>query len=171
MTPLQAQCTVLGFLVLCLLFWVFMVVVDKEPTKLDEFLDEHAKQQLAVSIQQLESELLSIDFYTWLDALALVIDYQITGNAPTIWPGITRNPNTESSQLAAKIVQYFDIHNHLPMIDYGTSYGILFIPSYHELSSSRWKCQCGQPLGVKEIGSKEPIPGYQEHLDELKGVI
>lgn len=128
-------------------------------------------QELAVSIQQLESELLSVDFYTWLDALALVIDYQITGNVPTIWPGITRNPNTESSQLAAKIVQYFDIDNHLPMIDYGSSYGILFVGSYHELSSSRWQCQCGQPLGVQKIGSKEPIPGYQEHLNELKGVI
>lgn len=149
----------------------FVRTLVLQGSELDEGVREAETQYLINSIPELESELLSVDFYTWLDALALVIDYQITGNVPTIWPGITRNPNTESSQLAAKIVQYFDIHNHLPMIDYGTSYGILFIPSYHELSSSRWKCQCGQPLGVKEIGSKGPIPGYQEHLDELKGVI
>lgn len=75
--------------------------------------DERIKELgTKTTIHQLEAELLSVDFYSWIDALVLVIDYQFNGNIPKVWPGIVDRKELHESELATRLAYLGQPDNH-----------------------------------------------------------
>ena len=118
-------------------------------------------QELAVSIQQLESELLSVDFYTWLDALALVIDYQITGNTPRYWRSFEYVNHLDALELVEQMIRFLDHNNHTIQLAKQSFY---FIPSNY---GAPYCCSCGADFGWNDPQGSELFRRFKDHQAEI----
>lgn len=140
--------------------WVLLkIVIDCNfpPETIKNDIRQMEGLALQNSILELESNLLSVDFYTWVDALGVVVEYLVRGDIPVFWPGISEYTDVPACDLVTKAIEFKKTTNH--KLDYKLRWVYEYIP---------WNCTCGKRLGVTKAFSSEPVPGFAEHLKEIK---
>lgn len=147
----------MGWTLFTLVDWAYFKWAPRFKTVTGTWTPPMKDTALQNSILKLESSVLSVDFYTWVDALTVVVDYLVGGDIPVFWPGISEYTDVPACDLVTKVIEFKKTTNH--KLDHKLRWVGGYIP---------WNCTCGKRLGVTLAFPSERVPGFAEHLKEIK---